>query len=119
MVLSLRRLVAVAAILALGMIVAFILRDVRWAWMSSVGLSVCASIFLLFWPAAHTPMVESEQVEQLSRERQHELVRGTSMQLRQMKYRYSVRPDSGGRESFTARVNQIRLGFVPVVMPDN
>ena len=119
MVLSIRRLLAVAAILLLGVSIALVLRAQPWAWMSSVVLSVLASIFLLLWPAAHSPVVESESVEHLSRERQNELIRGTSLQLRTMKYRYSVRPDSGGRGAFSARVNQIHLGFLPVVITDN
>jgi hypothetical protein len=118
-VLSLRRLLAVAAILLLGLAVALILRSQPWAWISAAVLSVLASIFLLLWPAAHSPIVESDQVEQLARERRQELIRGTSLQLRQMKYRYSVRPDSGARAAFSARVNQIQLGFLPVVITDN
>ena len=65
---------------------------------------------------------EPDDVSQLSAERRHQLVRGTSMHLRDMRYRYSVRAEHhelGGRECFNAEVNNIHLGFVPVMITDN
>lgn len=119
MTLSVRRLLFVAVILVSGAAIAFVLQHVPWAWMSAIAASVTASIFLLLWPAAPSPLVESDDIGSLDRERQLELVRGTSLQLREMKYRYSVRPDHGTRDAFSARVNEIQLGFVPVVILDN
>jgi hypothetical protein len=58
-------------------------------------------------------------MQELTPHRQKELIRGTSMHLRQMDYRYSVRYDAAGRECFTAEINTVRLGFIPVVIIDN
>ena len=69
-----------------------------------------------------TRLEEPDDVSQLSAERRHQLVRGTSMHLRDMRYRYSVRAEHhelGGRECFNAEVNNIHLGFVPVMITDN
>ncbi|MCH7847647.1 MAG: hypothetical protein IIB53_04710 [Planctomycetes bacterium] len=69
-----------------------------------------------------TRLEEPDDVSQLSTERRHQLVRGTSMHLRDMRYRYSVRAEHhelGGRECFNAEVNNIHLGFVPVMITDN
>ena len=72
--------------------------------------------------AGTTRLEEPDNVSQLSAERRHQLVRGTSMHLRDMRYRYSVRAEHhelGGRECFNAEVNNIHLGFVPVMITDN
>ena len=69
-----------------------------------------------------TRLEEPDDVSQLSTERRHQLVRGTSMHLRDMRYRYSVRAEHhelGNRECFNAEVNNIHLGFVPVMITDN
>jgi hypothetical protein len=63
--------------------------------------------------------IEPERIEQLEETRRNELIRGTSMHLRDMKYRYSVRYDRSEREPFTADVNTVTLGFVPVIIIDN
>ncbi len=55
-------------------------------------------------------------------QKQHELLRGTSLHLHEMKYRYSVRIDHNqtvDRCCFNADVNTINLGFVPVVITDS
>lgn len=62
---------------------------------------------------------EPEKIELIEDSRRNELVRGTSMHLRNMKYRYSIRYDHSDRQSFTADVNSILLGFIPVVILDN
>jgi hypothetical protein len=64
-------------------------------------------------------LAEPDRIERLESERQNELIRGTSMHLRDMGYRYSIRFDRTGREAFTKDVNTIRLGFIPVVIADN
>ncbi|TVQ50428.1 MAG: hypothetical protein EA377_14315 [Phycisphaerales bacterium] len=65
---------------------------------------------------------EPEQFETLEASRIAELIRGTSLQLRNMRYRYSVRLDrhaAHDRQPFTKIVNTIRLGFMPVIITDN
>ena len=65
---------------------------------------------------------ESEDVRELNEARRLELMRGTSLYLREMHYRYSVRldrTDSAGHRAFSAEVNTIRLGFVPAIVTDN
>jgi len=65
---------------------------------------------------------EGENINELSAERRRELVRGTSLYLRELNYRYSIRLDpteTADHKLFTAEVNTVRLGFVPVVIIDN
>ena len=62
---------------------------------------------------------EPQQIERLEEDRRLELIRGTSMHLRDMKYRYSLRYDRSERDPFTAEVKTVTLGFVPVVILDN
>ncbi len=65
---------------------------------------------------------ESPDIRDLSDERQRELMRGTSMHLREMNYRYSIRADPsapGNRQLFSAEVNSIKLGFLPAIITDN
>jgi hypothetical protein len=70
-------------------------------------------------PPRHEPTVEPPEMGLLPADRQRELIRGTSLHLREMKYRYSVRPDPGDRACFNAEVNTIKLGFIPVIITDN
>ncbi|MHC5022601.1 MAG: hypothetical protein ACYTGG_01645 [Planctomycetota bacterium] len=65
---------------------------------------------------------EPDDIDKLSEARRRELMRGTSLYLRERSYRYSVRlpgEDLGERHCFTAEVNTIRLGFIPAVIIDN
>ncbi|MGI9015198.1 MAG: hypothetical protein ACR2GY_13255 [Phycisphaerales bacterium] len=63
---------------------------------------------------------EPERIEQLDAQRTAMLIRGTSMHLRDMNYSYSIRPDHGTtRVAFTAEVNTILLGFLPVILMEN
>ncbi len=67
-------------------------------------------------------MGEPDDVSQLSDQRLQQLIRGTSMHLRNMHYRYTVRAehhDLSDRQCFNAEVNSVHLGFVPVVIADN
>ena len=88
---------------------------------------LCGLISLLvlnaFRPAPpREPEAETDDIDKLGEERRRELVRGTSMHLRNMSYRYSVRFDAtmaGERHCFSAEVNTVRLGFVPVFITDN
>jgi len=63
--------------------------------------------------------IEPSRIEGLETARQHELLRGTSMHLRDMKFRLSIHVDDTGRAPFTREINTITLGFLPVVMLDN
>ncbi|MCP3903984.1 MAG: hypothetical protein GY715_10155 [Planctomycetes bacterium] len=79
-------------------------------------------IFLLGRPRERGPLVEPDDMSRISDERRRELMRGTSLFLREMKYRYSVRLDTReavDRRCFSAEVNSIRLGFIPAVVTDN
>ncbi len=62
---------------------------------------------------------EPSRVEGLELARQRELLRGTSLHLRDMKYRYSIHFDDTGRAPFTMVINTITLGFLPVMILDN
>lgn len=62
---------------------------------------------------------EPDRIERLPEQRRNELIRGTSMHLRDMRYRYSIRFDRSDRACFTTEVNSITLGFVPVIILDN
>ena len=88
-------------------------------------LLVCSVIGLIvarMGPLGGTARLqEPDDVSQLSTERRHQLVRGTSMHLRNMRYRYSVRAEHhelSDRECFNAEVNRVHLGFVPVMITD-
>ena len=88
-------------------------------------LLVCSVIGLIvarMGPLGGTARLqEPDDVSQLPAERRHQLVRGTSMHLRNMRYRYSVRAEHhelSDRECFNAQVNRVHLGFVPVMITD-
>jgi hypothetical protein len=87
----------------------------------AVGAGMCfAAIVLQATPS--TIPDESEDIRHLSEERQRELIRGTSLFLRESNFRYSVRNDSretGAKRGFNAEVNTVRLGFLPAAINDN
>lgn len=62
---------------------------------------------------------EVERIEELEPQRIAELLRGTSLHLRDLRYRYSIVPDRSGRASFSQDLNALRIGFVPVVIHEN
>ncbi len=65
---------------------------------------------------------ESDDIMDSSEARRRELIRGTSLFLRDHRYRYSVRLDTHptrDRGPFGADVNSMRLGFVPAIITDN
>jgi hypothetical protein len=71
-----------------------------------------------------TPLArhESDDIAALPEARRRELIRGTSLYLREMHYRYSVRfepTDAPQRRCFNAEVNTVKLGFIPAVVSDN
>lgn len=85
-------------------------------------VALAAAIPLILGEGLRPRGPEPENVDELSDARLRELMRGTSLYLRNMKYRYSVRIDasrSGERRPFAAEVNTIQLGFVPAVITDN
>jgi hypothetical protein len=89
-------------------------------------LNACAGIMLLIVSIAmlatgsmQPARTEPSRIEGLDPGRQHELLRGTSMHLRDMKFRLSIHYDDTGRAPFTREVNTITLGFLPVIMLDN
>jgi len=90
-----------------------------WVWGVSAALFFAAAVVVWLAPRSVARLDESERIETLTLSRRAELVRGTSLRLREMRYRYSVRHDERGRMPFSTRINQIRLGFVPVIITDN
>ncbi|MHC4948092.1 MAG: hypothetical protein ACYTG1_07505 [Planctomycetota bacterium] len=119
-----RMLLALAVIVVAMGIVIWIEPDT--AWMAIV-VAACGMVMVLVLvavaPAAPgTGRPEPDDIDKLGPQRRRELIRGTSMHLREMNYRYSVRPDgteSADRRCFSAEVNTVRLGFVPAVITDN
>lgn len=82
------------------------------------------SIFVLnvYRPPVPLAKSESEDICHLTESRRRELIRGTSLYLREMRYRYSVRfelTDTKDRLCFNAEVNSVKLGFIPAVVSDN
>jgi hypothetical protein len=115
-------LIACAAATVLG-VVLWVLRD-RVGTAAPIALAVVGIggiAALVIRPRSLPARVESDDITELSEARRKELMRGTSMYLREMRYRYSVRldqRDSGERRCFAAEVNTIHLGFVPAVITD-
>ncbi len=121
--------VPVRAVLAGVAVISAAAGGALWIWL---GPGVSVWILLLFGVIGlilarigplrgTTRLQEPDDVSQLGVERRHQLVRGTSMHLRNMRYRYSVRAehhDLSDRQCFNAEVNNIHLGFVPVVIAD-
>ena len=86
---------------------------------------VCGVTSILVLNVYRPPMPmarsESDDICLLSESRRRELIRGTSMHLRGLNYRYSVRFEQGAsevRRSFNAEVNTVKLGFIPAVVSD-
>ncbi len=101
-----------------------------WIWLGADvfvwGLLLCSAIgvvvLIVTRPSAAADIREPDDVSQLSKERRQQLIRGTSMHLRNMRYRYTVRAEHhelSDRQCFNAEVNSVHLGFVPVVIADN
>ncbi len=91
-----------------------------WALLLCGTIGVVAVI--LTRPKTTTDHQEPDDVSQLSEQRRQQLIRGTSMHLRNMRYRYTVRAEHhelGDRQCFNAEVNSVHLGFVPVVIADS
>lgn len=83
-----------------------------------IGLIIAA----LLPPPKPLVQAESRDIGDVSEQRRRELMRGTSLSLREMRYRYSVRLDTAEaaeRRPFSAEVNTIRLGFIPAIITDN
>ncbi len=86
----------------------------------------CGIISIIVLNVYRPPMMnsksESDDVCELIETRRRELIRGTSLYLREMRYRYSVRfevSDAQQRQCFNAEVNTVKLGFIPAVVSDN
>ena len=88
-----------------------------------IAISICLGLAVILAPRRggdeEGGLIEPERFEQLDPQRCQELIRGTSMHLRDLRYRYSVRQDRGSRTPFTAEVNTVILGFAPVIIMDN
>ena len=92
------------------------------AWVI-VGCGVVSILVLnVYRPPMPVARQESDDIAAISQARLRELLRGTSMHLRELKYRYSVRFeafDDQQRRCFNAEVNSVKLGFIPAVVSDN
>ena len=87
--------------------------------LAIVGLvagALVAMLFLYRHPAGAT--IEPEKIELVDQPRRRELIRGSSMHFRDMKYRYSVRADHEDQSAFTCTIEGIVLGFIPVILTD-
>jgi hypothetical protein len=98
----------------------------RWAAVVTVlaGLFSLLMVGVLYRPAMRESAgrQESDDINDLTDQRRRELVRGTSLYLRELRYRYSIRIDpvqTASHRCFSAEVNTVKLGFVPVVIMDN
>lgn len=129
MLISSRRMLAVFSTLSIAAgIAVWFERDMHWlAWMVVLLGLANISVLSAFGPASAgdapaSSKRESEDIESLTPLRCRELVRGTSLYLRERRYRYSIRLDpnhSSDQRCFTAEVNSVKLGFVPVLIIDN
>jgi hypothetical protein len=101
------------------------LLDSRMTWLAWViiGCGLASVAALSIWPNAVPRLArEADDINDVPSQRRRELVRGTSLYLRELRYRYSIRIDpseSDDRRPFSAEVNTIKLGFVPVIITDN
>ncbi len=115
------------AVLAAGILTLVATGAPRSVWATSSvaagGLGLLLGVATL-WSrrAGRSSAAEPDLLEELDENRIQVLVRGTSLHLRDMRYRYSVRRDRHAvhdRRPFTEVINSVRLGFLPVVMTDN
>jgi len=124
MLISTRNLLVGLSVIVTTLGVLLLLRDQsNWLVWMIIGCGIVSISALSLWPdRLPTLAKESEDITDTSDERRRELVRGTSLYLRELRYRYSIRfdpSDAGERKAFSAEVNTIRLGFVPVIIIDN
>lgn len=123
---ALRVIIFFTGLLALGSGVALWLGDAKAGLLGSLviialGLGMCITALVLQTTPTSAPD-EPEDIRHLDEARQRELIRGTSLFLRESNFRYSVRSDSreaGAKRGFNAEVNTVRLGFLPAAINDN
>ncbi len=124
MLISTRNLLLGLSVIVTTVGVLLLLRDhTNWLVWVVIACGIASITALSLWPdSIPTLAKETEDIRDASLDRQRELVRGTSLYLRELRYRYSIRFDpseASDRRAFSAEVNTIRLGFVPVVIIDN
>lgn len=118
-------LLALAVVVVAVGVVIFVEPSARWLALvvAGAGFGILVVLNMVSPPRIDQPgPPEDDEIDKISETRRLELIRGTSLSLREMKYRYSIRPDpaaGGDRRAFTAEVNTVRLGFVPVLITDN
>lgn len=114
-------LLALLVVIAAASVVIWV--DERAAQWLALVIAGCALVALLlmnmFRPPIRTRGREPADMRELSDARRRELVRGTSLFLRDTRYRFSIRQDPSDREPFSAVINEIPLGFVPVIITEN
>lgn len=125
MLISTRKVLLGLAIIvtAVGVLMLLETRTNWFVWLINVGCGLASICALIYWPnSVPSLMRESDDIVAVSVDRRRELVRGTSLYLRELRYRYSIRFDpteTADRRPFSAEVNTIKLGFVPVIIIDN
>src|SRR5688572_32688141 len=117
MLISSRNLLVGLSVIVTTLGVLLLLRDqTNWLVWVIIACGIISITALSLWPdRLPTLAKESEDITETSEELRRELVRGTSLYLRELRYRYSVRfdpSDAGERKAFSAEVNTIKLGFV-------
>lgn len=112
----------IGAVLLLAGGVIYLIIGARTPGLVLTGTAVLMAVLIVLMPLRFNvgtePEAESDDINHLPLDRRKELIRGTSMHLRDMKYRYSVRHDQGTRPCFNREINGILLGFVPVILLD-
>jgi hypothetical protein len=91
-------------------------------WIAAGGAVACGLLLALRHRRRGDAVVEPDRIEALDPARLAELLRGTSMHLRDLRYRHSITPDRSGRAdraAFSADINSVRMGFVPVLILEN
>lgn len=90
-----------------------------WVIVALVLIGAVTAIVVALRRRPTSGLEETERIEELGPQRIAELLRGTSLHLRDLRYRYSIVPDRSGRASFSQNLNALRIGFVPVVIHEN
>ena len=124
MLISPRNLLVAMSVIVTTVGVILLLQDYNnWMVWVIIACGIISISALSLWPdRLPTLSKESENIVDTTDDRRRELVRGTSLYLRELRYRYSIRfdpADAGDRKAFSAEVNTIKLGFVPVIIIDN
>lgn len=115
-----RAIVGVAATVALGggAVVLFVTSNAVGGFGLLAGGALLVAAFQAMGQEVVDGRQESDAIDDLTAERREELLRGTSLFLREARSRVSIRPARSFVGAFAADVNGVRLGFVPAIVCD-